>query len=133
MKLRFNVIITLLFISVYSYSNSDPANKQDKIDELYKKAESFKSLNNDSVIYYLQICMEFPELEIIAELLTDELSEEIEPYLNDYRAISYSIIYTSCKEAHDYDDLLKQLEHEKAHYINNRSSIFRIKCWSTIL
>ena len=44
------------------------------------------------------------------DLLTDEISEHIEPYLNDYRAIGYSVIYTSCKKAHGYDDLMQQLK-----------------------
>ena len=51
------------------------------------------------------------------DLLTDEISEHIEPYLNDYRAIGYSVIYTSCKKAHGYDDLMQQLKQHTSIFV----------------
>lgn len=51
------------------------------------------------------------------DLLTSELRETIEPYLKDYRTVGYSVIYTSCKEAHGYDELMQQLEHQTSIFV----------------
>lgn len=51
------------------------------------------------------------------DLLTDDISNQIEPYLNNYREIGYSVIYTSCMKAHGYDELLKQLEQQTSIFV----------------
>lgn len=50
------------------------------------------------------------------DLLSDEMNNEIEHHLSNYRAIGYTVIYTSCKKAHGYDQLMQQLQ--------NKTSIF---------
>jgi ribosome biogenesis GTPase len=51
------------------------------------------------------------------DLLTDEVSNEIEQHLNDYRSIGYSVIYTSCKKAHGYDELMNQLQQKTSIFV----------------
>jgi len=51
------------------------------------------------------------------DLLTDEASDEIEHHLNNYRSIGYSVIYTSCKKAHGYDELLNQLQSKTSIFV----------------